>query len=69
MLGYDANMATRVPKPSSDEPDFIPEGPELDALIKAKVAEADSNPAPGIPMRDVFEGLRARHAERTMRGG
>ncbi len=70
MLGYDARMATRVPKPSSDEPDFIPEGPELDALIKAKVGEADSNSsAPGIPMRDVFEGLRARHVERAMRGG
>jgi hypothetical protein len=69
MLGYHTEMATRIPKPSSDEQDFIPEGPELDALIKAKVAEADSNPAPGIPMRDVFEGLRARHAERTMRGG
>ena len=69
MLGYDASMATRVPKPSSDEPEFIPEGPELDALIKAKVAEADSNPAPSIPMAEVFEGLRARHAERTMRGG
>ena len=63
MLGYDANMATRAPKPSSDEPDFIPEGQELDALIKAKVAEADSNPAPSIPMADVFEGLRARHTK------
>jgi hypothetical protein len=62
-------MATRVPKPSSDAPDFIPEGPELDALIKAKVAEADSNPASGIPMAEVFEGLRAHHAERLMRGG
>jgi hypothetical protein len=69
MPGYDASMATRVPKPPSDEPDFIPEGPELDALIKAKVAEADSNPAPGIPMAEVFEGLRAHHAGRLMRGG
>ena len=64
MLGYDTNMATRVPKPSSDEPDFIPEGPELDALIKAKVEEADSNPEPSIPMAEVFEGLRARHTKR-----
>jgi hypothetical protein len=61
-------MATRVPKPSSDEPDFIPEGPELDTLIKAKVSEADANPAPGIPMADVFEGLRAHYAERLRRG-
>ncbi len=68
MLGYDVNMATRVPNPSSDEPDFIPEGPELDALIKAKVAEADSNPAPSIPIAEVFEGLRNRHLDRTTRG-
>jgi hypothetical protein len=64
MLDYDADMAPRVPKPSFDEPDFISEGSELDALIKAKVAEADSNPAPGIPMAEVFEGLRPHHAKR-----
>lgn len=57
-------MATRAPKPSPDEPDFIPEGTELDALIRLKVAEADSNPAPSIPMAEIFEGLRARHAKR-----
>jgi hypothetical protein len=64
MLGYNASMATRVPKPSSDEPDFIPEGPELDALIKAKVGETDSNPALDIPMAEVFAGLRAHHTKR-----
>ena len=63
MLGYDANMATRVPKPASDEQDFIHEGPELDALVRLKVAEADSNPSPGIPMAEVFAGLLAHHAK------
>jgi hypothetical protein len=32
------------------------------------VAEADANPAPGIPMAEVFEGLRKRHAERAKLG-
>ena len=49
-------------------PPLPPEGPELDALIKAKVAEADANSAPGIPMTEVFKGLRKRHAERAKRG-
>ena len=65
-------MATRVTKPPPSLADLLPplppEGPELDALIKAAVAEADSNPAPGIPMAVVFEGLRKRHAERVKRG-
>jgi hypothetical protein len=60
-------MATRVPKPI-DEPDFIPEGPELDALIKARVAQVDSIAAPGISTTEVFEGLCARHLERMMHG-
>lgn len=65
-------MASRATKPASSGiellPPLPPEGPELDALIKAAVAEADSNPAPGIPMAEVFEGLRKRHAERVKRG-
>lgn len=65
-------MASRVTKsmPSLEDllPPLPPEGPELDALIRAAVAEADANPAPGIPMAEVFEGLRKRHAERVKRG-
>ena len=61
-------MATRVSKPLTDDTDLIPEGPELDSLIKAMVAEADADPRPGIPMAEVFEGLRRRHAERLLRG-
>jgi hypothetical protein len=65
-------MATRSKKSAPGDFDFLPllppEGPEFDALIKAKVAEADANPAPGIPMKEVFDGLRKRHAERAVRG-
>lgn len=60
MLGYDANMATRVPKPSSDEPDFIAEGPELDALIKAKVAQALADPRPPVPLEEAIARVHAR---------
>ena len=62
MLGYGASMATRVSKPSSDEADFIPEGPELDALIKAKVAEADTDPRPYVPIEEAFNRIRAAAA-------
>ena len=61
-------MASRITKLPIGEPDLIPEGPELDALIKAMVAEADADPRPGIPHAEVFEGLRRRHAERLLRG-
>lgn len=60
MLGYDASMATRVPKPSSDEPDFIPEGPELEALIKAKVAQALADPRPPVPLEEAIARVHAR---------
>ena len=60
-------MASRISKPPNYEPDLIPEGPELDALIKAMVAEADADPRSGIPHSEVFEGLRRRHAERMLR--
>ena len=67
-----ARMASRASKPAPAGFDLLPplppEGPDLDALIKARVAEADANPAPGIPMTEVFEGLRKRHAERAKRG-
>ncbi len=39
-----------------------PEGPELDALIKAMDAEADADPRASIPMKEVFAGLRNHHA-------
>lgn len=65
---YAGEMASRVTKPPIGEPDLIPEGPELDALIKAMVAEADADPAPDIPMAEVFERLRKRHAKRMLRG-
>jgi hypothetical protein len=65
-------MASRASKPASSLgyllPPLPPEGPDLDALIKAKVAEADANPALGIPMAEVFDGLRKRHAGRAARG-
>lgn len=48
----------------SSELDFILEGPELDALIRAMVAEADADPTLDIPMAEVFERLRERHAKR-----
>jgi hypothetical protein len=53
-------MATRVPKPSSDEPGFIPEGPELDALIKAKVEEALADPRPPVPLEEAIARVHAR---------
>lgn len=37
----------------------------LDALLKARVAEALVDPAPSIPQDEVFASLRARHAART----
>ena len=67
-LQYVGAMASRITKSPMDEPDRIPEGPELDALIKAKVEEALADPAPDIPMAEVFERLRQRHAKRMLRG-
>ena len=64
-------MASRVTKqvPSLEDllPPLPPEGPELDALIKAKVEEALADPRPGIPMAEVFDGLRKRLADRAGR--
>jgi hypothetical protein len=53
-------MATCVSKPSSDEPDFIPEGPELDALIKAKVKEALADPRLPVPLEEAIARVHAR---------
>ena len=65
-------MASRAKKSAPGDFDLLPlcplEGPELDALIKAKVAEADADPRPFVPMKEVFDGLRQRNAERVKRG-
>jgi antitoxin ParD1/3/4 len=53
-------MASRATKPASGSFD-------LPALIKAKVAEADADPRPRIPMEQVFADLRAHHAKRIAR--
>lgn len=37
----------------------------LDAILKARVEEALTDPAPSIPQADVFAALRAHHAKRT----
>jgi hypothetical protein len=64
-------MATRAPKPPIDPGDFFlplpPEGPELDALIREKIAEADADTRPRVPMAQVFADLRAHHAKRIAR--
>ena len=61
-------MATHAPRSADFELDLVVEGPEFDALIKSKVAEADADPRPSIPMKEVFEGLRKRHLKRVTRG-
>ena len=55
-------MASRASKPLTGELDFIPEGPELDALIRAKVAEALADPRPGVPLKEAFRRIRANIA-------
>lgn len=37
----------------------------LDAILKARVAEALADPAPSIAQDDVFAELKARHAKQT----
>ena len=48
-------MASRAKKTAPGAFDLLPllppEGPELDVLIKAKVAEADADPRPYVPSR------------------
>lgn len=59
-------MASRAKRLSGNIdllPFFPPEDPELDALIKAMVAEADADPRPDVPMAEVFDGLRKQFAE------
>ena len=59
-------MASRVTKqvPSLEDllPPLPPEGPELDALIKAKVEEALADPRPGVPIMEAFRRIRANIA-------
>lgn len=68
---YIRPMASGVTKRVPSLEDLLlplpPEGPELDALIKAKVEEALADPRPGIPMAEVFDGLRKRLADRAGR--
>ena len=70
-LWYGGHMPSHATKPAPGAfgllPPLPPEGPELDALIKARVSEADANPTPGIPMTEVFKGLRKRYAEQAQR--
>jgi hypothetical protein len=65
-------MATRTSKPAWSPEDLLPplppEGLELDALIKAMVAEADADTRPRVPMEQVFADLRVHHAKRIARG-
>ncbi len=44
-------------------PPLPPEGPELDALIKAKVAEALADPRPFVSIEEAFKRIRANIAE------
>jgi hypothetical protein len=59
-------MASRAKKTGPDDFDLLPplppEGPELDALIKAKVAEADADPRPYVPIDEAFKRIRANFA-------
>jgi hypothetical protein len=59
-------MATRASKPPVDPGDFFlplpPEGPELDALIRDKIAEADADTRPRVPMKEAFDDIRAKFA-------
>jgi antitoxin ParD1/3/4 len=60
---YDRFMATRVEKSvAGDFNTLPPEGPELDTLIKAMVAEADADPRPPVPLKEAFERIRANIA-------
>jgi hypothetical protein len=59
-------MATRASKPAPSLaelfPPLPPEGPELDALIRAKVAEALADPRPSVPIKQAFKRIRANIA-------
>jgi hypothetical protein len=60
-------MASRATKltPSVEDllPPLPPEGPELDALIREMVAEADADPRPSVPMAAAFARIRANIAK------
>lgn len=59
-------MASRAKKSAPGDFDLLPllppEGPELDGLIKAKVAEAEADPRPYVPMTKAFKRIRANIA-------
>lgn len=59
-------MASREKKTAPGDFDLLPplppEGPELDALIKAKVAEADADPRPYVPIKEAFKRIRTNIA-------
>jgi hypothetical protein len=61
-------MATRASKPPIDPGDFFlplpPEGPELDALIREKIAEAIADTRPRVPLKKAFDRIRANIATR-----
>jgi hypothetical protein len=57
-------MASRATKASSVDSDLSPllppEGPELDALIKAKVEEALADSRPFVPIEEAIARVHAR---------
>lgn len=61
-------MATRASKPPVNPGNFFlpfpPEGPELDALICEKIAEADADTRPRVPIKEAFDRIRANIAAR-----
>jgi hypothetical protein len=57
-------MATRATKAAASVEDRLsplpPEGPELDAPIKAKVDEALADPRPYVPIEEAIARVHAR---------
>ena len=57
-------MASRATKPASSVegllPPLPPEGPELDALIKAKVDQALADSRPHVPIEEAIARVHAR---------
>lgn len=54
-------MATRATKPTRSFEDLLPpEGPEFDALIKAKIDEASADSRPYVPIEEAIARVHAR---------
>jgi hypothetical protein len=54
-------MASSAAKPASVDFDLRPlEGPELDAIIRAKVAEAHADSRPYVPIDEAIARVHAR---------